>query len=506
MSELLNFDPEAIKSVPDPQALEAPLNRVPDDEPDEEAAPSAAGFIVQRALERHDLALSTDGLAVLIPHEQPRIARRARGGRHSLLDSLAVDYYEETGRMVTQNALVQVDGLLRGMAQRLEPTELHLRSAVHAGCVYIDLGSATGEVIEVKPGAWSIVDQAPVIFQRTTVTATLPMPTRTGDVLDLWNAVKVVEEDQPLLLAWILAAWLADRPCPILAFTGQQGAGKSTAARVLVQLTDPSPVPLRRPPTQEDRWPEVANGSRVLAFDNVSVIRDWLSDTLCRAVTGDGDVKRVLYTDAELAVYSFRRAIVLNGISWGDSRGDLAERLITCELRPLTQRYTEEDLQAAIGEMLPGVFGALLDLLAQVLTVLPRVQVDPLPRMADFARILAAVDEVMGTQGLARYRERLEQVARESAHNDPVLAAIAQSTAGGWRGTAAELAERISYARPEGAAGAAWPRTGSKMTGFLTRQAPVATKAGWTLAEDGMDRTKKVKAWLIEPPLATTES
>jgi len=505
MSELLSFDPDAIKTVPDPQALEAPLNLVPDDDPDEEAAPSAAVFIVQRALERHDLALSTDGLAVLIPHEPPRIARRARGGRHSLLDSLAVDYYEETGRMVPAMALGQIDALLRGKAQRLEPTELHLRSAVHDGSVYIDLGSATGEVIEVRPGVWSIVDQAPVIFQRTTVTGALPAPTRGTDVSGLWNAVKVVEEDQPLLLAWILAAWFSDRPCPILAFTGQQGAGKSTAARVLVQLTDPSPVPLRRPPTQEDRWPEIASGSRVLGFDNVSVIRDWLSDTLCRAVTGDGDVKRVLYTDAELAVYSFRRAIVLNGISWGDNRGDLAERLIACELRPLTQRYTEEDLQAAIAEMLPRVFGALLDLLAQVLTVLPRVQVDPLPRMADFARILASVDEVMGTQGLARYRERLEQVARESAHNDPVLAAIAESTAGGWRGTAAELAGRISQYAPDGVAGGGWPRDGAKMSRYLKRVAPVACQAGWTFADDGEDRSRKVKTWLIEPPLTTTE-
>src|SRR5215471_21602661 len=34
---------------------------------------------------------------------------------------------------------------------------------------------------------------------------------------------------------------------------------------------------------------------------NVSAVPDWLSDTLCRAVTGDGDVGRQLYTDAGLA-------------------------------------------------------------------------------------------------------------------------------------------------------------------------------------------------------------
>jgi hypothetical protein len=143
--------------------------------------------------------------------------------------------------------------------------------------------------------------------------------------------------------------------------------------------------------------------------------------------------------------------------------------------------------------------------MGQVLTVLPRVQVDPLPRMADFARILAAVDEVMGTQGLARYRERLEQVARESAHNDPVLAAIAESTAGGWRGTAAELAGRLSPYAPDGVAGGGWPRDGAKMSRYLKRVAPVACQAGWTFCDDGEDRSRKVKTWLIEPPLTTTE-
>jgi hypothetical protein len=40
------------------------------------------------------------------------------------------------------------------------------------------------------------------------------------------------------------------------------------------------------------------------------------------------------------------------------------------------------------------VLGALLDLTARVLTVLPGIQREDLPRMADFARIMLALDEV----------------------------------------------------------------------------------------------------------------
>ena len=65
-----------------------------------------------------------------------------------------------------------------------------------------------------------------------------------------------------------------------------------------------------------------AAGSWVVALDNLSGIPAWLSDSLCRASTGDGNVKRALYSDAGLAVVKFRRCVVINGIDLGALRGD----------------------------------------------------------------------------------------------------------------------------------------------------------------------------------------
>src|SRR5687767_7851313 len=59
---------------------------------------------------------------------------------------------------------------------------------------------------------------------------------------------------------------------------------------------------------------------------------DCLSDSLCRAATGDGDVGRALYTDSDLAVFAFRRCIILNGIDVGALRGDLADRTLPINL------------------------------------------------------------------------------------------------------------------------------------------------------------------------------
>ncbi len=67
-------------------------------------------------------------------------------------------------------------------------------------------------------------------------------------------------------------------------------------------MVDPSVVPFRVAPQGEEKWITAAVGSWVVAIDNASSISPWFSDALCRAVTGDGDVKRMLYTNNDLVV------------------------------------------------------------------------------------------------------------------------------------------------------------------------------------------------------------
>ena len=52
----------------------------------------------------------------------------------------------------------------------------------------------------------------------------------------------------PLLIAWITAALRSVGPHPILVITGEQGAARSTLARVCRLLTDPHTAPLRAEP------------------------------------------------------------------------------------------------------------------------------------------------------------------------------------------------------------------------------------------------------------------
>jgi hypothetical protein len=97
-----------------------------------------------------------------------------------------------------------------------------------------------------------------------------------------------------VLLAFLVAALVqAGVPHVILWLLAEQGMTKSSATRIIVDLLDPSAVPLRQPPRDPDGWTTAAAASWVAALDNLSgQLSDWLSDALCRASTGDGQVKR----------------------------------------------------------------------------------------------------------------------------------------------------------------------------------------------------------------------
>ena len=234
------------------------------------------------------------------------------------------------------------------------------------------------------------------------------------------------EADRPLILAWLVQALIqADVPHPVLALLAEHGSIKSTSARCLAQLVDPSPAPLRKAPRDADGWVTAANASWVVALDNISgEVPLWLSDSLCRAVTGDGDVRRALYTDQDVSVISFRRAVIINGIDIEVTQGDLADRLLRVALPRINGgRRAEKIIAAEWAKEWPDILGGLLTLAAAVHHRLPSITVTDLPRMADYANVLAAVDQICGTDGLDRYREQAKRVTADTLDN-PFIGAL----------------------------------------------------------------------------------
>jgi hypothetical protein len=446
-------------------------------DPDKKA--SQASRLVALAQESYDFVLGTDGKPYAVDRNGPRIAVPLRG-RDSLRQRLARTYYATTSVAPSASALADALTVIEGMTAETDPQPVALRVARHTdGTLLLDLGDPTGRVIATTPTGWQLQPESPVLFRRTTLTSPLPLPAVGADLDGLRALLNVEDAGFGLIVGWLLAALIPDIPHPILALSGEQGTAKSTAARFLVSLLDPSPAPLRTCPRDVRSWAVAASASWTVALDNVSTIPAWLSDTLCRAVTGEGMVERSLYSDEDVTVLAFRRVLAITSIDAGALAGDLAERLVPVELHRISpaHRRPDEDIENDYQVVRPAAFGALLDLLARVLAALPDIQLDELPRMADFARLLAALDTATGWNTLAAYTAAADDVTDAVLDADPLATAVRELMNGqavGWTGTSAQL---LALLTPDPCP-KAFPRTPRGLSGQLRRLAPALRTAG----------------------------
>lgn len=462
---------------------------------------SVAAQLVDLAQEHYELGMSDDEEPFGARKSARHIAMMLRGGRTGLRAELARRHFEATSQVAAQQALADACNVLEGIAAQCDPTRLFLRVAEHGDAAYLDVGDTAGHVVRIQGGTWGVVDTAPVVFARTKLTAAHPLPERGGDLAELWEFVRVAEQDRSVLLAVLIQALIqTDVPHPVLALLAEQGSAKSSTTRLLVDLVDPTPVPLRQAPHDADSWVTAAAGSWVVALDNLSGLPAWLSDSLCRASTGDGNVKRALYSDAGLAVVKFRRVVIINGIDIGAMRGDLAERLVSVDLAriPRHARRNESELNLAWSKSRGRVFGALLDLAAEVHGMLPSVRLDESPRMADFARVLAAVDKVLDTEGFARYLDQQDRLAEDSLSADDLIARLRSERYKAIDRTSTELLADLTPA--EGKPPRDWPKNGRAVTTLLRRHAPALRSLGWVVADDGGRNHRNSLQWTITPP------
>ena len=457
---------------------------------------SISTTLVQIALQSYEFGVSTTGETFAVPISGPPVVSILRGSKTSLKGQLARTHFREYGKAAPQQALADALLVIEGIAQETEEVDLHLRVGAAQNELWLDLGDSTGRAVRVSAEGWEIESAPPMLFKRTILNGPLPEPESGGDLEDLWSLLNVAEPDRPLLAAWLVAALFDDIPHPVLGLFGEQGTGKTTAQKMIVMALDPGPVPTRKPPRDAESWVTAAAGSWLVGLDNLSDVRPWLSDSICRAVTGEGDVRRKLYTDGEHSVFAFRRCVCLNGIDLGATRGDLGERMLPINLERISEsnRQTEDDLWPNWHRRHPRILGAILDLASQVLSVLHSVELASKPRMADFARIVAAVDAVLGTEALKHYLTKQGSMAADSLAGDPFILAVMELRY--FDGTSADLLDRVAPEKPP----RNWPGSPRAVTTRLRRHAPAMTRTGWQIDSDQGQNHDKVLRWTIRPP------
>jgi hypothetical protein len=322
---------------------------------------------------------------------------------------------------------------------------IHHRTAWHEDTLYYDLCDPNWRVVKVTATGWEVISSSPVYFRRYAGMAAQVQPEAGGDLDRLWGLLNIPDEgDRRLLVAWLVTALIPDIPRPLLVLHGDQGAGKTTTARFLGSLIDPSHAALVRA-RNDVEFVQALSHHYVAVLDNVSAVSEWLSNLLSRAVTGEAFSKRRLYSDDEDVIYTFRRAIILTGIGLAVTKPDLLDRSLIIETERLsdTRRLEDRVLTERFAAAQPKLFGALLDLLVKAMAAYPGVELR-LPRMADFGRWAAAVARGQGRSLTSFEQDYQQNIARQNAQavaeSVPatlLLAFMENKTR--WRGTITDL-------------------------------------------------------------------
>ncbi len=316
---------------------------------------------------------------------------------------------------------------------------------------YLDLGDPSGRAIEIRASGWTVVDRPHVNFRRPDGQLPLPMPSQQGSIDLLRPYVNLATGDFRLLVAWLTAAPRPVGPYPILAIHGEQGSAKSTLARILRLLIDPQSCPLLGPPKSTRDLMATAVNGWLLAYDNISAIPDWLSDSLCQLVFGGGIASRALFSNDERSVIHAQRPMILNGIEDFVRRGDLTDRTVFLHLPPIlpTTRRAEDDFWSSFHADYPRMLGGVLNAVVGGLRMLPSVRLLESPRMADYAKWGEAVGQGLGWASeafLSMYnqnrREATLMALEDSALGSVLLRLQSATFSPMWAGSAAELLRR----------------------------------------------------------------
>ena len=382
-------------------------------------------------------------------------------------------------------ACLQADAL----ADSAPRHNLDLRFVRHGEDLLLDLGDPGWTMIRVTRLGWRPEPHAgPPRFWRPGTLRPLAQPDPSAQASDLPTELRALLGTSPgvtdLLAAWLPAILVADAPRYGLLVTGPEGSGKSTVARVVAGIVDAKDPPFRRVSSRDPRELAIAaERAAVIVVDNLSTLSQTLSDDLCGVISGAGATFRTLFSNRDEEAYSYRRALVLTGITVRGACSDLQDRMLDIQM-PLRAAgfHSERELWARVSKAGPRLLGTVLDAAVRMLALLGAVEAKHATRlgtlrMRDAGAYMAAAGEGIGI-GAGRVLdllvERRTEARRGSLEAEPVGVAVHAFMDGrpDWAGTIGSLADAVRPADPP----KDWPKSARGFSAALRRC--VATLAG----------------------------
>jgi hypothetical protein len=386
----------------------------------EKARKNTIKFFVDEYKQAHVAVKVNDHLEILALHTS------------RFKDWLSRRLYKEDNIVVDSNTFRDAIGVLNAEAvfDSGEPIKLNLRVAqriepiIAGGAIdtrdssirilwYYDLTNNNHEFIETTSEGWSVVKNTEqILFRRFNNQASQVYPLSSGEKgTDVFNEFiellldkNVKDENKKdyrhLLKVYIICLFIPEISKPVLLPYGSEGALKSTIFEKIKDIVDPSILKTLSFPRDKNEFIQQLGHNYVAYYDNISSLKYWISDEICRAVSGSGSSVRKLYTDDDDKIRSFKRCIGINGINLAATKPDLLDRGLQFELIRINKsdRLKEETINKKFQELRPYVLGYIFDTLVKVLRFkeTEKIELKEFPRMADFAEYGEIISRCMG--------------------------------------------------------------------------------------------------------------
>ena len=336
---------------------------------------SQASFLVELAAERCELFTDSQGEAYAafpVAHGEAEPHRETHNVRSRGFSRwLRLRFYAERGGSPSSEGMSSALKTIEAKAHYDGARhEVYLRSANLGDRVYLDLCDDHWRAIEIDSDGWRLINDVPVHFRREAGMQPLPAPSMIDPKKGIARLKEVLclrdERDLVVIVAWELAALAGRPPFTVLVFLGEPGSTKTSAAFVARSLVDPNAAPLRAKPKDLHEVFVAAVHSRVVAYNNLSHVPDWLSDGICVVSEGSGESQRELFTNADeslvVACAPFCSLLIENVIR----RGDLAQRTLYVHLANVSdkERMTEEEFKLKFRRAHADILGALCSAVA----------------------------------------------------------------------------------------------------------------------------------------------
>jgi hypothetical protein len=331
--------------------------------------------------------------------------------------------YNNVGYVASRNTIDNWVHIFHAFADFEGPIhQLSSRVTPYNGDIYYDLTNEIWQCVRITNSGWEILDSTPIpLFVRHNQTAQI-LPNRNYDpdifdrFLQIINAATGNQERQILLKVYIISLFVPDIPHVMLVLHGEKGSAKTTLQTLIKLLVDPSKPRLLTIHNDRTEFIQQLAHNYVAYYDNVRGTPDWLSDEACKAVTGVGQTKRKLFTDDDDIIYEYKRCLGFNGINLSLTEPDALDRSIMIDLETIdkSKRKQESEIIAEFQILRPDLLGYILDILVKALQIKPTLQLQNLPRMADFAIWGEAIARAMGYHDMKFLNAYFENIGKQN--------------------------------------------------------------------------------------------